>query len=164
MRLSFYQHFKLITLYVQMTKPQKSLFKNLTISARDHDNFISEKSARKIIKRWLVTGLITGKESSTRGRRHCKISERDIKKLDKMIYKNRELTAKKLKRLLRLSSSERSVRRYIQALGWKFKRTQYCQAVSPKNRIERIIYCFMCTITYENFDDVVFINEIVLAS
>ncbi|CAF1110784.1 unnamed protein product [Brachionus calyciflorus] len=142
-----------------MVKPQKSLFKNLTILARDNDILISELSARKIVKYWLESGMLSGKESSTRGRKHCKINERDIKKLDKMISNNRELTAKRLKRLMRLTASERSVRRYIQSLGWKFKRTRYCQIVSPKNRIERIIYCFMCVITEENFDDVVFIDE-----
>ncbi|CAF0965122.1 unnamed protein product [Brachionus calyciflorus] len=76
-----------------------------------------------------------------------------------MIEKNREYTSRKIKESLRLRCSQRSIRRYIQTLGWKYRKTKFCQAVSVKNRIERLFYCFMCLFTNENFDDIIFIDE-----
>ena len=44
-------------------------------------------------------------------------------------------------------------------LGWRKVNTKYCQIVSPVNRLKRFIYCSMCKINNEQYDDVIDIDE-----
>ena len=44
--------------------------------------------------------------------------------------------------LLNLEMSERTIRRYLNALGWKKVRAKYCQIVTLKNLRERITYVY----------------------
>ena len=43
--------------------------------------------------------------------------------------------------------------------GWRKVNTKYCQIVSPVNRFKRFIYCCMCEIHKEKYDDVIDIDE-----
>ena len=49
----------------------------------------------------------------------AKIRITDLKRIDRAVYRNRSLTSRKLKNLLNLEMSHRSIRRYLNALGWK---------------------------------------------
>ncbi len=61
---------------------------------------------------------------------------------NRLIYKKRDMSAKLAKQKLRLEVSCRSVQRYLNSLGWVKIKTRFCQVVSHKNRIHRIIYSF----------------------
>ena len=56
-----------------------------------------------------------------------KISGYDFNRLNRDVYRDRSLTSKKLKNLLNLEISERTIRRYLNALKWKKVRAKYCQ-------------------------------------
>jgi hypothetical protein len=87
------------------------------------------------------------------------ITNSDIKKINRLVYFNRELNSKKIKQLLNLDVSERTIQRIIHNLGWRKIRTRYCQIVSSKNRIERLIYARHCKFVNEKFDNCIFEDE-----
>ncbi len=58
-----------------------------------------------------------------------------------------------------LRVTARTIRNYLNKLGWKVIRTKYCQFVSEKNRIERYVYARMCLLTYERFNYHIFVDE-----
>ncbi|CAF0866537.1 unnamed protein product [Brachionus calyciflorus] len=159
MRLSLAKKTELVQLYSSMVKPQRHLFRNLSILAAERGIIISEKSSKKIINYWLDTGLLFKKRTTLNGQKHCRVTIRQLKSVDRAIERNREVTSKFLKRRFGLAASERTVRRYINLLGWRYRKTKYCQAVTIKNRIERLFFCYMCTFTNDHFDDVIFIDE-----
>jgi hypothetical protein len=51
----------------------------------------------------------------------------------------RDLTALKLKQSIGLRASTRAVQNYLNLLGWNKRRTGFCQILSPKNSIERVV-------------------------
>ena len=79
--------------------------------------------------------------------------------LVRLIYRKREFTAKKAKIRLNLRVSTKTVRKYLNLLGWRRVCTRFCQLVSFKNKIERVIYSKLCKITNERFDFSFFIDE-----
>ncbi len=56
--------------------------------------------------------------------------------------------------------SHRSIRRYLNALGWKKIRSKYFQVVSKKNRLERIAYANMDLAFNDKFYNSIFIELI----
>ena len=56
------------------------------------------------------------------------------------------MSAKRAKAKLNLRASSRTVQKYLNALGWRKIRTKYCQYVSIKNRIERVLFARACLI------------------
>jgi hypothetical protein len=89
----------------------------------------------------------------------CKITAYDINRIDKALYRNRKLTSRALKQKFQLVPTIRTVTHYVRRLGWRKIRSKYCQAVSVKNRIERLIYAELCKLNGENFDYKIFIDE-----
>jgi hypothetical protein len=55
--------------------------------------------------------------------------------------------------------SERTIRRYLNTLGWKKVRAKYCQIVVLKNRTERIAYAYAALAFRDKFTDSIFIDE-----
>ena len=49
--------------------------------------------------------------------------------------------------------------KYFNIMGWKKIRTKYCQFVSRKNRIERLIYADFCLSINYTYDCTIFIDE-----
>jgi transposase len=76
-----------------------------------------------------------------------------------MVYHQRDLTANKLKISAGISASTRTIQKYLKLLGWKKRKTGFCQFVSYKNRIERVVYAKTCQKYNENFNESVFIDE-----
>ena len=98
-----------------------------------------------------------GKKFDFRGK--PKITLRDVKLVHKLIFYNHELTAKSIKRILNLNIAERTIQKLIHNLGWRKIRTRYCQIVSGKNRIERLLYARHCKFVHERFNDCIFEDE-----
>ncbi len=55
--------------------------------------------------------------------------------------------------------SHRSIRRYLNALGWKNIRSKYCQVVSKKNRLERIAFANVALAFNDKFLNSILIDE-----
>ena len=80
-----------------------------------------------------------------------------------MLIQERETTAKDIKRELGISANVRTVQKYIKILGWKRIRTKFCQTVSTKNRVERVVFSTICSDNSDNFDTTIFIDESIVA-
>ena len=100
----------------------------------------SVRYIRRIVLHWEATGSVNEKSSLNRRLANTKISQNQMNALDRLIYRKRELTAKNAKIRLNLRVSTRTVRKYLNLLGWRRVCTRFCQFVSFKNKIERVIY------------------------
>ncbi len=69
------------------------------------------------------------------------------------------MTARKLKNIFNLDVSVRSNQRYLNIMGWENIRTKYWQAVSLKNRRERIAFATMARHFKDQFDNSIYIDE-----
>lgn len=81
-----------------------------------------------------------------------KVNTIELTALDRLIIRNRGLSAKRAKDKLNLRASSRTVQKYLNALGWRKIRTKFCLFVSLKNRIERVVFAKLCIIRGENFN------------
>ena len=71
----------------------------------------------------------------------------------------RDIKSKSLKNRLSLNVSPITIQRYVNYLGWGKIRAKYCQFVSVKNRIERLIFSQLCLLNNEQFLQTVFVDE-----
>lgn len=55
------------------------------------------------------------------------------------------------------------MQKYLNKLGWRKISTRFCQFVSNKNRIERVIYCNLCKTHKELFKFSIFLDECIVA-
>ena len=118
-----------------------------------------QQKERLIVKHWLEYSSIEDKESLTRTKNLTKITVGELKSLDKLIYRKRELSASQAKNKLNLRACSRTIQNYLNKLGWKKITTKCCHFVSVKNRIERVLFCNFCIITKETFHYSIFIDE-----
>ena len=79
--------------------------------------------------------------------------------INKELLKNPFINCKFIKDKLNLIASIRSIRRYVNMLGWRRVETKYCQIVSFDNRVKRYIYACCCKIFNESYEDVIDIDE-----
>ena len=159
-RISYAKRTRVIALYLKHNLNfKRGRFHLLKYIAAKEDIFATERTFRRFVKHWTETGSIANKESMTRSVRKMKVTEDELSILDRLILKNKEMSAKKAKDLLKLRASIRTIQKYFKLLGWKKIVTRFCQFVSQKNRIERVIFCNMCKLNKENFDYSIFIDE-----
>ena len=76
------------------------------------------------------------------------------------LLKNPFLDCKSIREKVNLVASVRSVQKYVLMLGWRKVGTKYYQIVSFDNRVKRYIFCCLCKIFKENYDDVINIQGI----
>ena len=79
--------------------------------------------------------------------------------IDNAVNEDNGLSARYLKHAFNLRASTRIVQKYLRFLGWRKIRTKYCQIVSRKNRMERLIFAQLCIQHNETFDHSIFIDE-----
>ena len=119
-RLSNSQRIPLIRIYEDnRLKNGKHRFRIFHQLAANEKIIISIKSIRKIIKIWTKTGCMHKLESPTRRINKTKITTQQMEKIDKLITRKRELTSLQIRNKLRLTVAPRSIRRYINILGWR---------------------------------------------
>jgi transposase len=82
-----------------------------------------------------------------------------LKELNRLVIRNKGISAKKAKLALNLNVSTVSIVNYWKKLGWKKISTKYCQFVSVKNQIERVVFANFCLIYNETFEYVIFLDE-----
>ena len=87
--------------------------------AKAEDIFTSTKTLRKWVNRWLNEGTISNKISAERRLKNIKITTDDLLRLDRAVFKKRDLSARLVKTKLNLEMSSRSIQRYLNKMGWK---------------------------------------------
>ena len=91
---------------------------------------ISSLAIRNLINKYETTGSVCDIVSEARVLSHTKATVRNHNDIEEAVYKDRELTARRLKARFALQVATRTVQRYLNALGWHKIRTKYCQIVS----------------------------------
>ena len=102
---------------------------------------------------------MSDEKSLERQMANTKISEQELIGIDKIVFRNRHITANAIKQRQNLRVSSRTVQKYLNILGWRKVRTKYCQVVSPKNRIERFFFAKVILEFEDQFLDSIFIDE-----
>ena len=134
--LSLEKRFRAIYLYLKHNlRFVKGRFDVLNEYTKTEDIFTSTKTLRKWVNQWLNEGTISSKISVERRLKHIKITTDDLLRLDRAVFKKRDLSARLAKNKLNLEMSSRSIQRYLNKMGWKKIRTRRCAAVNEKNRI-----------------------------
>ena len=95
---------------------EKGRWNRLREAAENERIFIGVKGIRKLTNKWFETKTLRDLPKSNV---LAKIRITDLMRIDRAVYRNRSLTSRKLKNLLNLEMSHRSIRRYLNALGWK---------------------------------------------
>ena len=90
------------------------------------------------------------KVSRNRAIKHTKVMYHELEELDNLVTNNKNLTANQMKTSLNLRASSRTVQKYLNLLGWRKIRVKYCQYVSKKNRIARLIFCKFCLLSFQD--------------
>jgi hypothetical protein len=156
-RLSISKRSRLIAIFYHydLERTHKK-YERLFELAEEEEIFISKQHASKIMVKWFNT-----KSFSNFSRIHgcTKITNHQLNLLNRAVYHNRDLTAKKLKFMFNLDVSVRSVQRYINIMGWVKIKTKYCQAISLKNKKERIVFATMAKNLIDTFHNSIFIDE-----
>ena len=108
------------------------------------EGIVAEPNAfRNLINKYESIGSVCDATSEARAISHTKVTNQQLDELEKAVYKDRGLTARRLRTRFALQVANRTVQRYLNALGWRKIRTKYCQMVTLKNRVERIIYAII---------------------
>ena len=94
-------------------------------------------------------GSVNDRKSKARNKKKTKITEDQLINIHKDVVKNRFISANMLKYKHKINASTRTVQKYLNRLGWRKRRTSFCQIVSAKNRYERLMYAKFCI---KNFD------------
>jgi hypothetical protein len=72
--------------------------------------------------------------------------------LNELVLEDKEVTVVSCKNRLGLRTSSCTVPKYLRRLSWKKRSSIFCQYVSMKNRIERVIVAIMYLTSGLNFD------------
>jgi hypothetical protein len=105
--LSIAKQIWLIAIYYQYDlEITKKKYYRLVEQALEEEIFISKQHATKIIMKWLKTKRIN---DSSRINGCTKISNHQLNLLNRAVYSNRDLTARKLKNMFNLNVSTRSI-------------------------------------------------------
>ena len=116
----------------------KKRFHKLKEYAAAENLFVTINTIKRIIFRYFFDGTLSVRQSLTRSISKTKITEYDLERLDRLIYKKRDMSAKLAKKKLRLEASGQSVKRFLD-LDWAKIKIRFCKVVSHKNGIHRII-------------------------
>ena len=148
---------RIVSLYYQYELQNvKGKYGTLKELAAEENIYVGEVAIRKLMEKWFNTKSIC---NLSRSNGSTKITEYELNRLNKAVYRDRGLTSRKLKNLLNIQASHRSIRRYLNALGWRKVKSKYCQIVSLKNRLERIAFANNALLFNDKFMNSIFIDE-----
>ena len=138
---------------------------------------ISGRRVRDIVEKWLKTskGVFFGSKLELclimmfnletvadlpRPNEHkLLITNAGLLAINKALLKNPFITCNKIREKLKLVASVRSIRGYVNRLGWRKVLTKYCQIVSFENRVKRYVYGCFCKLFNEKYENVIDIDE-----
>jgi len=102
-RLSLSERTRIVTLYYKHNLHfKRARYHVLRKFALEEDIISSERTIRRTIKHWLLTGSVLNKKSLTRSIRLTKITAGELSNLDQLIYRKREISAFQAKTELNL--------------------------------------------------------------
>ena len=81
------------------------------------------------------------KQSKTRRINKTKVTSTLIRRINSLVYKNRELTGLQIKNKLNLNLSPRTIRRYVNFLGWKKIKTRQEEIIYRNFFKKNLIFC-----------------------
>jgi hypothetical protein len=142
--LSVIERLRIIKIF-QMLKTSRHGNKAKRVQTIARDIYCIEISlvgVYNIFNKWLNSGVIRDFERDNSKKRL--ISDLGVLAINKQLLKNPFITCLMLKEKLNLVASKRTIRDYINKLGWTKVNTKYCQIVSPINRLKRFIYACCC--------------------
>jgi hypothetical protein len=125
--------------------------------------FISGRGVWNLMVKFRRFGSVETRPSAIRNCKNTKVTLRQLNHIEKMLRVDRGLTAETIRRKTGIRVTMRTLRKYCNILGWRKIRTKYCQTVSTKNRIERVVYSMFCIDSKENFNHTIFIDESTVA-
>ena len=151
MRLSIEKRQRVIEIYEKNNLHfEKNKFEKLRLLAQNENIIATKLRFRRLITKWLNTGKkikscycfkifnllkLKGMLRNKDGKpRKCKVTENQLRQLDRMVFNQRDLVAPKLKENIGISASTRTVQKYLNLLGWKKRRTGFCQIVQFKTK------------------------------
>lgn len=155
-RLTLDMRTRIIRLYYVFQKARNK-YVLIQRRAKEEQIVVSTRQVQRLVKRWKLERSIADKPRPNSQKKL--ISDEGLIEINRLLLSNNELTARIIKRELLLIASESTVLRAIHSLGWRNKRTEYCQIVSNRNQHERLHFCCASLTLQDHFDDVVFIDE-----
>ena len=145
MRLSIVQRIRVIQIYEDNNLSDKrykiAILKNL---AEQEGIVISKKCLRELLNKVWMTGSVVNLNSGHSSYR-SKETLPQPNQLETRVSADRGLTSEQLRDSIGIQASARTVRRYMNLLGWRSVRIKFCQYVTLKNRIERVVYASFCS-------------------
>ena len=118
---------------------------------------ISTWGIRNLVKKWMLFGSVQDRPRENKHK--LLITDEGILAINRLLLQNPFITCADIKKKLHLVAAKRTIRDYINKLGWKKVNTKYCQIVSPDNRVKRFIYACFCKQYNEKYEDLVVIDE-----
>jgi len=118
---------------------------------------IGKWGIRNLISKWKRFDSV--QDRPRENRRKLLITDEGMLAINKLLLKNPFITCADIRKKLNLVASKRTIRDYINKLGWRKVNTKYCQIVSTDNRVKRFIYACFCKQYNEKYNDLVVIDE-----
>ena len=109
-----------------------------TIACEVYSIKISLQGVYNIINKWVKSGNL--RDLARNNAQKKLTNDIGVLKINEDLLKNPFMTCLMLKEKLNLVASKKTIRNYINQLGWKKLITKYCQIVSPTNRLKRFTY------------------------
>ena len=119
--LTIKQRSRIIELYLahnlHWTKYKFDKLRNIA----SNENIIASKlSIRKTIIKWMLYRTVGIIPSINRDIKNTKVSENELYRLERKVFKYRQLSASKLRSKTRIRASVRSVQKYLNLLGFYY--------------------------------------------
>ena len=123
--------------------------------------YLNWQTVGNTIQRYLETGNLIDRERKGRPKL---LHKEHYLAIDNLMDENNELTARGLKECIvkqfqDLTTSERTIARARQELGWVHQTAKYCQLVREANKGKRLEWAQKMIVEKEMFDDVIFTDE-----
>jgi len=94
-RLSYEKRLRVVSLYLEKNLHFKQgRFEILSVLAENESIISKPLALRRIVTRWLETGRVDNRSSRSRAVKHTKINNEELSALDRLILRNRGLSAK----------------------------------------------------------------------
>ena len=116
--LTITQRSRIIQLYlVNNMHWSKYKYENLKrLASRENIN-VTILSLRRIIQKWICYRIVGDMPSINRDIKNTKVTEQELKQLDRKVFKQRHLSAAKLRAKIQIRASTRTVQKYLNLLG-----------------------------------------------
>ena len=140
--LSILNRTRVLFIYLDLTNVRNKFEVCQRLAIELFDIKISKLGIQNLIHKWRRFGSV---QDRSRPNLHKQlITDEELLAINKLLLQNSFYTCRKIKAKLNLVASDRSIREYINKIGWRKVNAKYCQIVSPTFRVKRFIYACFC--------------------